>query len=202
MDAPTITVGTGLLSLLFQYGNQMMTKWLKGKLCKKQAIVLSEGKSTLARNLVSLSDENFHICDAEEECLASLPDDKRKALTKLNIDKNFIQANRLLQVYVRDYCREFEKEFAGSRILYLVSNIGLARFLGISPVLTFVAVPTSDFVDTIQADMGQLEKLQFNQERSEALLKSGRSKNKAIPFNSWESLTEAVRRMYGLGVRL
>ena len=202
MDPAVVSSVTGLLSLLFQFGTAQISKCLKSKLCRRQAVVLSEGKSTLARNLVSLTNDDLHIVDCEEECLASLPDDKRKALTKLNMDKNFIQANRLLQVYVRDYVKNFEKEFAGSQVLYLVSNVALARFLNISPLLTFLAVPTSEFVDVIQSDMGQLEKLQFNQERSDALLKAGRSKNKVIGFASWDDLTNAIKKMYGLGTRL
>ena len=103
---------------------------------------------------------------------------------------------------MRDYVRQFEKEFAGSQVLYLVSNVALARFLNISPLLTFLAVPTSEFVDVIQTDMGQLEKLQFNQERSDALLKAGRSKNKVIAFANWDELTMSIKKMYGLGTRL
>lgn len=202
MEPAVISSATGLGSLLFQYAVQKFTKCLKSKLCKRQAIILSEGKSTLARSLVSLSNDDFHVCDAEEECLASLPEDKRKALTKLNIDKNFNQANRLLQVYVREYVRNFEKEFSGCQVLYLLSNVQMAKFLNINPVLTFIAVPTSEFVDTMKSDMGQLEKLQLDQERSEALQKSGRTKNKVLAFSSWDELTSTVKKMYGLGSRL
>lgn len=202
MEAVASSSASGLLGLIFQYATSRATRWFKSQLCRRQAIVLSEGKSTLCRNLISISNEDFHICDAEAECLATLTDDKRKALSKLNLEKDFTQASRLLQVYVREYVRGFEKEYAGCQVLYLLSSIALARFLNINPALTYVAVPTSEFVDVIQIEMGQMEKLQFNQERSEALMKSGNTKNKVLPFGSWEELTETIKRMYGLGNRL
>lgn len=201
MDPPALAAASTLGNIALELLTKAAVGCLRKKLLQMTAVVLSQGKSTLTRTLLTGSD-NIHVLDLEEECRATLTDERKRALAKLDMDKNVVQSERLLQTYCKEYLNLFRANHRGDRVVILCSSCAMAKFVGVPEAATLVAVPTSEFASSIKEKLGQLDALTYDQERSEMLKRSGKSKNKLITFCSWDGLTEQLKAMYGLNERL
>lgn len=201
MDPPTLAAASSLSNIACELLSKAAVGCLRRKLLQKTAVVLTLGKSTLARTLLTGSD-NVHVLDLEEECRATLTDERKRALAKLDMDKNTVQSERLLQTYCKEYLILFQANHKGDRVVILCSSCAMAKFVGVPEAATLVAVPTSEFAASIKEKLGQVDALTYDQERSEMLKRTGKSKNKLVTFSSWEGLSDQLKSMYGLNERL
>ncbi len=146
----------------------------------------SGGKTTLVKQLQSR--DNSLIVDWEEYLKLNIPKEDADRICALQDRGEQVSANLILYPLARDALKELKKRFRFKRIIIITSDLKLLDYMGIKTKL--VLAPTSDFFTLIQSRIDSQEEKAINDaSRTDILLAS---KNKLVPYASWDQLRDVV----------
>lgn len=146
----------------------------------------SGGKTTLVKQLQSR--DNSLIVDWEEYLRLNIPKEDADRIVALQDRGETVSANLILYPLARDALKELKKRFRFKRIIIITSDLKLLDYMGVKAKI--ILAPTSDFFTIIQSRVdSQEEKALNDQSRTDILLAS---KNKLIPYASWDALRDIV----------
>lgn len=166
-----------------------------------EALIIQVGRKALCERLYSLSDMHFQCVDVEAETLASLSEERRALMKRIQAEDTPVLYARMLSIYARAYVKTLKNTFRETRFLFLVSSFQLAKdACCVKKSRTRVAVPSRKFNSELKLVMGVKEQAVFETTQLESVRLA--SPKKLIIFDSWNMLVYNATQAYGLSVRL
>lgn len=171
----------GLTSIIKLVWNRFTCNSVQGVV-----IPASCGKTTLVKQLQSR--DNSLIVDFEEFLRLNIPKEDADRIVALQDRGETVSANLILYPIARDTLKELKKNHRFKRIIIVTSDLKLLEYMGVKS--NIILAPTSDFFTIIQSRIdSQEEKALNDQSRTDILLAS---KNKLIPYASWDALRDII----------
>jgi hypothetical protein len=166
-----------------------------------EALIIQVGRKALCERLYSLADMHFQCVDVEAETLASLSEDRRALMKRIQAEDTPTLYARLLSIYARAYIKTLKNTFLQTRFLFLVNSYQMARdACCVGKSRTRVAVPSRKFNSELKLVMGPKEQAVFETTQLESVRLT--TPSRMIVFDSWNMLVYNVTQAYGLSVRL
>jgi ABC-type lipoprotein export system ATPase subunit len=168
--------------------NLVKTVYMKFTCNKITGILLPQnsGKSTLVKSLQTK--DNSILVDFDEIILLNLPADEAKRIEDFKARGEKASANLILYPASKQYLRTMRRQFRFQNIYLFTQDMALLDYLRVKDRI--VLAPSNDFWTQIQSRVEDpLDRSLYDSSRTDILLAS---RNRLIPFSSWEQLRDTI----------